>query len=76
MKTQSKTKKEYSIEDIKEFRDKQIKKLSSENVKLRVWCGYKYLDSENMILNSLKMYNRYIKKELRKLKTKGGFMNG
>lgn len=71
LKTQNKLKKEYSIEEIKGFRDKYIKKLSSENVKLRVWCGYKNLDTDEIIISSLKMYNNFIRKKLRKLKIKG-----
>ena len=59
-------KKEYSLEEIKAFREKQIKRLSSENIQLRVWCGYKNLDTDEIILSSLKMYNNFIRKKVRK----------
>ena len=43
----------------------KIKRLISENIRLRVSYGYNTLWDEEMIIISQEMYNRFIKKRIR-----------
>jgi hypothetical protein len=48
----------------------KIKRLVSENIKLNVNYGLKKLKDDEMLIYSLKMYNRSIKSRLRKKQKK------